>query len=68
VGLAQGLHVLGSEGVGGEEGEGEGLGQQVVVHIYVLDADGADGKGWKGRERGREGGREGGRGGKWVSK
>ena len=57
MGLAKRLDVLGSEGVGGEEGEGEGLGQQVVVHVHVLDADGADGQCWRKR---REGGREGG--------
>lgn len=37
--------MLGPKGVGGEEGERKGPGQQVVVHIHVFDADGANGQG-----------------------
>ena len=58
--LAEGLNVLSPKGVSGEEGEGKGLGQQVVVHVHVLDADGADGQGW---EEGGKGGKEGRRSG-----
>lgn len=48
--------MLGPKGVGGEEGEGKGLSQKVMVHVDVLDADGADGQGWEG---GKEWGKQG---------